>query len=110
METFASLFARSRSGTSWSLRKLQGELTARHGINASYSYLGSLEKGRRVPSYDLATALAMILGINVKRALKAAYSSRLESDKRREENYIERTIRKRGLADLSVDEITGRKR
>lgn len=109
METFSSLFEKSRRGTSWSLRKLQHELAEAHGIKVSYSFLGAIEKGRRAPSYDLACALATVLGIDIKKALKAAYNSRMENDKRRESKYIEKTIRKWGLSELSADEIAGRK-
>jgi transcriptional regulator with XRE-family HTH domain len=109
METFSSLFEKSRCGTSWSLRKLQNELAEAHGIKVSYSFLGAIEKGRRAPSYELACALATVLGIDVKQALKAAHNSRMENDKRRESKYIEKTIKKCGLSDISADEITGRK-
>ena len=109
METFSSLFGKSRCGTSWSLRKLQNELAESYGIKVSYSFLGAIEKGRRVPSYDLACALALILGIGTKQALKAAHHSRMEKDKRRESEYIENTIRKWGLKGLSTDEVTGGK-
>lgn len=110
METFSSLFEKSRCGTSWSLRKLQHELAEAYGIKVSYSFLGAIEKGRRVPSYDLACALAMVLGIDIKKALKAAHVSRIENDERRESEYIEMTIKKWGLSGLSTDEVTGENR
>jgi transcriptional regulator with XRE-family HTH domain len=105
MESFASLFEKSRRGTSWSFRKLQAELAQVHGIKVSYSFLGAIEKGRRVPSYDLACALAMVLGIDIKKALKAAHVSRMEKDRRRESEYIENAIRKWGLSELSTEEV-----
>lgn len=109
METFSSLFEKSRRGTSWSLRKLQYELVETHGIKVSYSFLGAIEKGRRAPSYDLTCALATVLGIDIKRALKAAHNSRMENDRRRESKYIEKAIEKWGFSEISADEITNRK-
>lgn len=91
------------------MRKLQKELVEAQGVRVSYSFLGAIEKGRRVPSYDLACALALVLSIDPKKALKAAHTSRIENDKRREAEYIDNTIRKWGLSGLSTDEITGRK-
>ena len=109
METFSSLLEKSRRGTTWSLRKLQNELAEAHGIKVSYSFLGAIEKGRRAPSYDLACALATVLGIDIKQALKAANNSRIENDKRRESRYIEKTLKKWGLSEISTEEITDRK-
>ena len=109
METFSSLFEKSRRETSWSLRKLQNELAKSHGVKVSYSYLGAIEKGRRVPSYDLACSLAMVLGIDIKQALRATYKSRMKTNQRREREYIEKTITKWRLSSISINEVTGGK-
>ena len=106
METFSYIFENARRGTSWSLRKLQRELSDVHDIKVSYSFLGAIEKGRRVPSYDLACALAKILEIDIKEVLRATYCSRIQNDRNRESLYLENAIRKWGISDLSPYEVT----
>lgn len=101
------LFAQARRGTHWSLRKLQEELSKDYKLKVTYSFLGAVEKGRRVPSYDLAYSLGKILGIDAERSLKAAYKSRIESDINRENGYIKETINSRNIQGLSASDITG---
>ena len=105
MELFSTLLESARREKEWSLRRLQRELAETHDRKVSYSFLGAVEKGRRVPSYDLACTLASVFGIEVRRALHATFNSRTQQDQRREAEYIEETIMKWQIADLSSDEV-----
>ena len=105
MELFSTLLESARREKEWSLRRLQRELVEAHDRKVSYSFLGAIEKGRRVPSYDLACTLASVFEIEVRRALHATFNSRMQQDQQREVKNIEETIKKWRIADLSSDEV-----
>lgn len=105
MELFSTLLESARREKEWSLRRLQRELAEAHDKKVSYSFLGAIEKGRRVPSYDLACTLASVFRIEVQRALHAAFNSRMQQDQRSEVRKIEEAIKKWRIANLSSDEV-----
>ncbi len=80
MKPFSQLIREKRLEKGYSMDKLCRIVQEEEGLKISKSLLNFLEKGQRVPTYEVAYGLAKALGIDVNQAISAAYLARVERD------------------------------
>ena len=70
------------------------------------SRINYLENGRRVPTYEMAYALARALDIDVELALRSAFKARSDFNRGREIESLKHLISKRNVTGLDIRRIT----
>ena len=105
MADFGMLLSSKRNEAGLSLQQLQEELWRQKELKVSRSFLNILEKGNKKPPYDLTIALAVVLDIDVKEALRAAYFTRVTYDYKREQAYLQKALERNKLTSIKLDKI-----
>ena len=105
MEAFSELIGNRRKELGLSMRAVSKLLIDKEGINCSKSLVNFLEKGVRVPTYDIAYALSKVLGIEAEVVLEAAYKARIGYDQSREIKKLSEFIAGKGPNKLDPDKI-----
>jgi len=105
VKEFGDLVRERRHEMGLSLQQLKIQLLEQKDLRVSRTFLNFLETGKKKPPYDLAIALASVLGINVKEALRAAYSARAKYDRDRERGYLQRALEDNKLSNVKLEEI-----
>lgn len=105
MEDFSELIKDKRLEKKYTMRGLEAALREKGVENISRSYINLLEKGRKRPTYEVAFALATILGIDPEKAITTAYRARIEHDKGRERKYLECFLSENGLERIDVEKV-----
>lgn len=75
------------------------------GLKMSKSLLNFLEKGQRVPTYELAYGLSLALDIDAMQALSAACMARVERDLKGEKKSLEKLVNNIQAKGIDVGSI-----
>lgn len=107
---FAKLIRNKREEKGLTVRALERMLHERSaGPAISRTLISYLETGDRVPTYDVAYAIADVLEIDMINTIRAAYLARLKHGQDRESRYVREFLDRAGL-ELNPDIITRAKR
>lgn len=102
MKPFSQLIREKRQEKGYSMDKLCRIVQEEEGLKMSKSLLNFLEKGQRVPTYELAYGLAQALDIDTKQVISTAYIARVERDLRGEMESLERFLAKKGANEIDA--------
>lgn len=105
VKPFSQLIREKRLEKGFSMDKLCHIVQEKEGPKISKSLLNFLEKGQRVPTYEMAYGLSRILDIDIKQAISAAYMARVERDLTREKKSLEDFLANRKVKGLDPDSI-----
>ncbi|MEW6554357.1 MAG: helix-turn-helix transcriptional regulator [Actinomycetota bacterium] len=105
MKPFALLIREKRQEKGYSMDKLCRIVQEEEGLKMSKSLLNFLEKGQRVPTYEMAYGLSLALDIDIKQALSAAYIARVERDLKGEKKSLEKLVNNIQTKGIDVDSV-----
>lgn len=95
---FAELIRKKREEKNLTVRALERMLSERSGgLAISRTLISYLETGDRIPTYDVAYAVAEVLEIDIIDVIRAAYVARSEHSQDKESKYLRGFIEKTGL-------------
>lgn len=105
MREFSELIKAKRMELGLSMDSVCRIALEKTGYKISKSLLNFLEKGQRVPTYEVAYALAIALGLEIEQTIIAAYDARILSNKEKERRFIRKLVDKRSLKGVDPEII-----
>jgi transcriptional regulator with XRE-family HTH domain len=105
MKPFSQLIHEKRLQKGYSMDKLCRIVQEEEGLKISKSLLNFLEKGQRVPTYELAYGLSRALDINTKEAISAAYIARVERDLKGEKKSLEKFLTGKKVGSVRMEAV-----
>jgi transcriptional regulator with XRE-family HTH domain len=97
MKPFSQLIREKRKEKGYSMDKLCRIVQEEEGLKMSKSLLNFLEKGRRMPTYEVAYAISRALELDTNESISLAYESRRIHSEERELASLEKFLNKKGL-------------
>ena len=105
LKSFHDMLKDGRQSAGLTFRQLKDKLD-HQGTPVSITLLNLVEKNKMKTTYDLAHATAAATGLDVEKALRAAFLSRIQWTVDKEKRSLRRLALAKGLSQAAVKRIT----